>query len=241
MTPQINRGRFPDIEGILEAIEATGPTTGHYRKHEEHERKYEANGNENSIPVRRLQFHHLLFELIKSHNAFEILVNEQFGGVDECFEFFGPPGSNVVTMHRMRFGSNRSGRYTVKQRSVNGDNTARQHVSLPLSYRDYNKQRQILQWMAESAHSHRHSLVGQSGDFWFVHDHASKKIVEIVLYKAGRAERDAQSPLRLLAEIAPKGCETVEEAIIIIERYEALLHLSGRRILQSNMEIFAEK
>lgn len=241
MTVQIERGRFPDIEGILEAIEATGPSPGYHRTHEEHERKYEANGNEHSIPFRTLQFQHLLFELVGSQNTFEILVNEKFGGVDECFEYYGPPGSNVVTMHRMRFGSNRSGRYTVKQRSANGDNTAREHLSLPLSYRDYHKKRQILQWMAASAYSHRHSLVGQSGDFWFVHDHESNKIIEIVLYKAGRAERDAQSPLRLLAEIAPKGCETVEEAVSIIDRYEKLLHLSGRRILQSNMEIFADK
>lgn len=236
----IDRGRFPDIEGILEAIEANGATTKHQRTHEEHERKYEANGSDRPIPYRTLEFQHLLFELSKRTDTFEVLVNEKFGGVDECFEFYSPPEKNLVVMCRMRFGSNRSGRYTVKNRQQKGDNTARPHISLPLAYRDYNAKRQELLWQSKTAYSFRHSLVGQSGDFWFVHDTVSGKAVEIVLYKAGRAERDATSPLKLLAEIAPKGCETVEEAIAIIDRYEALLHFNGRRITQSNMELFSE-
>jgi len=236
----LHRGRFPDVEGILEAIDAAGHQREPPKTHEEHERKYEANGSDKPIPYRTLEFQHHMFELIGTQNAFTIEVNEKFGGVDEYFEFTGPPGHDTVLLHRMRFGSNRSGRYTAKMRSKSGDNTARPHITMPLSYRDYHKMRQVLLWQSDTVHGFRHSLVGQSGDFWFVNDTETRKVVEIVLYKAGRAEPDAKSPLLLLAEIAPKGCASVEEAVVIIEKYEKLLRLNGRRINKSNMELFSE-
>lgn len=240
MFPQVDRGRFPAIEGILEAIDATDHRTELPKHSEEHERKYEANGSDKPIPYRTLQFSAHLFDLIENQKVFSIEVNEKFGGVDECFEFHSTPEKNTVLLCRLRFGSNRSGRYTVKKRSLNGDNTARPHLTMPLSYRDYHKKREELTWMRSVTYSSNHSLVGQSGDFWFVRDAETQKRVEIALYEAGRAEPDATSPKMLLAEIAPRGCASLEEAVIIIERYEKLLNLHGRRINKSNMELFSE-
>jgi hypothetical protein len=258
-SPQVNgeRGsamrakiqRFPDVCGILEAIEADANGYKRYwgklakslpPEVPDYERKYEANGSRLPIPERRLAFQEQMHRLCgRKRPVFEIIVSEVFAGVDEGFELEGKH-SDEILIHRLRFGSNRPCQWTTKVRLKGSDGTERYRSSVPIPYKNLGNVRASLIRTAKTAHRYRHMLVGQSGEFWFVKD-KSGYIVEIALYKAGRAEPDATSKLKLLAEIAPWDCPNLEVAIDIIKRYEELLHLSGRRIKSSNMELFRDK
>ncbi len=246
----MQKDRFPDVLGILEAIEADangvqqywGQPAGHLPSEvPDYEWKCEANGSRRPIPYRRLAFQRLMNDLVTSRRpAFTILVNEVFAGVDEGFEFEGSGRGSEVVTHRLRFGSNRPCQWTTKTRPKGSDGTERFRSSVSIAYKDLARVRASLIRTSRTVHRSRHLLVGQSGEFWFVKDKTGY-VVEIALYKAGRAEHDATSPLKLLTEIAPWGCPSLEVAIDIIRRYEKLLRLVGRRIKLSNMEIFRDK
>lgn len=243
---QMLKSRFPDIAGLLEAIE--GDATGFMRwgetdqfPHEtpDYERKYRANDEELEMPYRTLAFQSLLFRLTHAERRFSIESHEAFAGIDEGFEFSEGTTEGDVILHRLRFGSNRSCRHTVRRRKASGDNTRRTQLNQPLAYRDYGKKRTELMMMRTVTKGYRHLFVGQVGDIWFVRDPESEKRVEVVMYKAGRAEPNATSPIQLFVEISPRGCENTEESVVIINRFAEMLHLSGNRVEISNLELFA--
>lgn len=240
------KGEFPDVAGILEAIEATTATTEQTigplpAETLDHEHKYDANGANMSIHDRMIEFHHTLYELSRVRNKFTVIDGGYFAGVDECFELIGPPGHDEIVMHRLRFGSNRSCRLTTKVRSKSGNNSQRFHVNIQIAYKDYRGWRAALTRTAHTAHGHRHIFVAQSGGFWFVRDTENHRLVELVAYKVARVAEAKTNPPRLFIEIAPRGCAHVEEAIVVIKKYEDLLGISGNRIERSNMEIFSEQ
>lgn len=246
MTAHITRSRFPDIAGLLEAIE--GDATGRIRwfagdqlPHEkpDYERKYRANDASLEMPYRTLAFQALLFRLSHDEHQFRIESHEAFAGIDEGFEFSSGTADGDVILHRLRFGSNRSCRHTIRRRKACGDNTRRTQINQPLAYKDYGKKRSELMMMQNVVKGYRHLFVGQVGDIWFVTDPDTDKRVEIVMYKVGRAEPEATSPIELFVEISPRGCEETDEAVPIIDRFAEMLHLSGNRVEVSNIELFA--
>ena len=245
----MHQQRFPDVSGILEAIEADANGFDRYwdstarlpPEVPDFERKYSVNDERRSIPERRLTFQSLVHSLSTGRQrTFSIKSSEVFSGVDEGFEFEGDASSDTIVTHRLRFGSNRPCQWTTKSRKKGDDGTERNRASVSIAYRDLPKIRSSLIRTSKTVVHSRHLLVGQSGEFWFVDD-IEGYLVEIALYKAGRAEPDAKSPLILLAEIAPWNCPNLEVAVGIIKKYELLLHLRGRRLTKSNMELFRSK
>ncbi len=236
--------RFPDVSGLLEAIGtgAAASWNGTDRLPGEvpdHERKYYANDDHRSIPERQLGFQALIHSLSSGDTpVFTVMRSEKFAGIDEAFEFEGADGSLVT--HRLRFGSNRPCQWSTKSPSQDGDGTERQRSSVSIAYRDFENTRTQILRTSRTVHKVRHLIIGQSGEFWFVKDQSGYH-VEIALYKAGRAEADATTPLLLLAEIAPRRCPSLEIAVELIEKYEELLHLKGRRVQMANVELFREK
>ena len=112
-------------------------------------------------------------------------------------------------------------------------------TSIP--YHELATYRTFVRDLCRGTRRYQHLLIGQSGQVWFVKDLETGHEVEIALYRAGRAEPEATSPQILLAEIAPWGVNSLEEALPIIRKYERLLGLTRKRERLSNVELFADK
>lgn len=232
--------RFPDVSGILSAFDAgrfgngLAPTTEVL----DFERKYKI--AEENLPFETCRFQSLIFSLTDGEDTpFTIENTESFAGVDEGFVVHYPDGT--MHTHRIRFGSNRSPKWMTKISVLGADNTERKRSGVTISYTDLASMRARLIDLCKLDPKHRHLLIGQSGQFWFVNDKDTGHTVEIALYKAGRAEPDATSPLLLLAEISPWTVRTLEEAQVVLKKYEKLLGVARKRVDKSNVELFAEK
>lgn len=234
--------RFPDVSGILSAFDAgrfgNGPSNG--TEVLDFERKYKIANTDEGLAVEICRFQAKVFSLgTGSDRSFQIESTETFAGVDEGIVVHYPGGETHT--HRIRLGSNRSPKWMTKISTNGADNTERKRSSLTIAYTELATLRARLLDLCRLDPNHERMLIGQSGQFWFVKDWETGHTVEIVLYKAGRAEPEATSPLLLLAEISPWTVKTLEEAQVVLQKYEGLLGVANRRVDQSNVELFAQK
>lgn len=239
--------RFRDVLGILQAMgvdiskpaiqwekaKKNYPTNG-----VEYERKYMPNGRRKPMAVRKLEFQGLIKTLcVGTRRRCDILDSQVFAGADMYYEYEDEEDNTVTD--RIRFGSNRPCQWTVKIRPRSADTTARLQKSCGFEYTNLPMFLDEMRRKTMRIPGARHMLIGQSGEFWFVQD-PDGFMIEIVLYKVGRAEPDATAEPLLLAEIAPWGCPNLDVAIELIDKYESFLGLRRSRITKSNTALFQE-
>lgn len=235
------RKDFPEVEGIMTALlDATDGAIGKPfdlsnipPTLRSIERKYSAEEEGVTMPIRKLQFQTRILEL---HNCqkFRIVDSNVFSGID-LYACLGGNGKSITK--RLRFGSNRPAQLSTKVPIVPGDGEERGQFNVHVRHEDIQKVRADFTATAQLVENSKMFLIGQSGDFWFVRDEKDR-LIEIALYKAGRAEADATTPLRLFAEIAPWGYPPMPLAVQIMDTFEEMLGLKGRHLTQSVADIF---
>jgi hypothetical protein len=234
---------FLDTAGILMAINpSTCDEMFPSAVKLDHERKYDAgaDGGDASIALAELHFVRQLSVILDGGQIGSLKSKSTFAGVDEYFKFEGAPDSGTPTVtHRLRFGSNCPCRWTTKVTRPGQDTTHRETMSVKIPYEDLADCRRSLKRTSLVVHHCSHMRIAQSGQNWFLID-TTGYIVEIALYTAVRLlENDIPSPAKLLIEVAPWDC-SAEVAIQILERYEELFQLQGKRITAPNTELFGD-
>ena len=236
----MSKPRFPDVSGILSAFDAGRFRNGLAPRTRvlDFERKYKIASED--LDLKTCEFQTKVYTLsMETEPKFRICKTETFAGVDEGFVVHYP--NDEIHTHRIRFGSNRSPKWMTKISKNGSDNTQRERTSTKIPYEELAVNRERVLKLCKLDPKYEHMLIGQSGQFWFVEDCETGQEVEIALYKAGRVEPDATSPLLLLAEIAPWTVNTLEEAQVVLLKYEEILGLTEKRVQKSNVELFAQK
>ncbi len=163
---------------------------------------------------------------------------ETFVGIDQYYIF---TVDEKEYHYRYRSGANRQPQLTVKYQAIAGSNLDRGEVNIPIESAHPDGVRAFMSVVAAMFSKPPITFaIQQSGQIWILTDTASKRKVEIVVYRVYRSRDNENSPRYEAAfiEIEPLKFPIAKEALDIIERYEVALSLKAQACPQSIAELF---